>query len=91
MANLYTCLDELGETEQQVFSKLVSLGITGAKRSACHCPVANYLVSLGFSGVSIGSTATTDTQRAWLPEPVRLFAAHFDEGRYPEIDAATYG
>lgn len=87
MSNLYTCLDELGQTEAEVVAKLKQLGIKGARRSACHCIIAEYLVSLGFSGVTVGTTVTTDTQRAWLPEHVQTFAMHFDDGKYPELVA----
>lgn len=89
MSNLHTCLDELGRTEAEVVAKLKALGIKGAKRSAAHCPIAEYLVSLGFGGVTVSGTATTDTQRGWLPDPVRAFALSFDDGKYPELDAAN--
>jgi hypothetical protein len=74
MSNIYTDLDQLGETEVEVVAKLRSLGIRGTKHSASHCQVSEYLISLGFSGIFIGGgKVITDSMRAWLPLHVASF------------------
>ena len=87
MKDLSDCLNELGSHEFAVAEKLEALGIKGDKFSLCHCPIAKYLIKLGFIGVLVSPTkAKTDQQQCFLPTPVENFILHFDDGEYPELE-----
>jgi len=87
MKDLSDCLNELGSHEFAVAFTLEALGIKGAKFFLCDCPIAKYLIKLGFIGVSVSTVrAKTDQQQCFLPEPVADFILHFDDGEYPELE-----
>lgn len=92
-------LHELGGTPAQVAATLDAGGHYGDRGCAFSCPVADYLwtrfptcaqILVGQDNVLIYLDRDSDrfTFRVPIPAPVVAFAARFDTGVYPGLDAA---
>jgi len=87
MSRLLQALSDLGNTMDAVAATLRTKGIKGRRRSTCSCPVAKYLLSLGFVGVTVGDEVWVGDTMQRTPEAVCEFIATFDGGGYPDLDA----
>ena len=94
--DLKAALDALGSTKDAIARTLRDKGIKGERRSACNCPIAQYLRTCGWSGWSRvevsgrGVSAYDDLAppvRVSLPAAVFSFVLAFDGGCYPELEA----
>jgi hypothetical protein len=88
-------LASLGDTPDSVADHLRSLDIKGKSTSACLCPIANYIRSQGFGGVSVNHmTVVVNIAGSGIrppievrtPRPVRAFIQRFDDGVYLDLE-----
>jgi hypothetical protein len=86
-SSLKASLNRLGQTEDEVVDELIRLGIKGSRNDTCSCPLAMYLLSLGFIEIMVSDFITADTQEVCLPRHLFAFVVHFDEGKYPSLVA----
>lgn len=93
--SLAEALAELPDTADGIAAMLTEKGIRGERRRAACCPVANYLVGVGFEEASVGPTQIEvwsddgdidpDEMEAVTPWWVTEFIIRFDGGEWPEL------
>jgi hypothetical protein len=85
-ASLQQTLDFLGSNSNEVAIRLRQCNIRGQWMSRNTCPVAQYLMLSGFSGVKIGY-GYIQTHQGAIPTPsgIRAFIRRFDRYDYPEL------
>lgn len=84
-------LSALGATPTDIAGTLAILGITGERRVAHDCPIANYLASKGHyepvtGMLMIYAGKGENRVRIMPPEPIGQFLTKFDNGKYPELE-----
>jgi hypothetical protein len=95
MNELAKALEDLGETLEEVYTKLKEAGIKGRQTVCSMCPIANYLSELGFRSPKVGIGAgidagspTTDEIYLGVPhtEATKQFVRAFDDGHFPDLE-----
>jgi hypothetical protein len=80
----------LGNTPDEIADKLWTEGITGLRRSASYCPVAQYLrreyPSVSVSSTNIGVLSDGHGVVIGAPDPIVDFIYNFDTGSYLALD-----
>ncbi len=88
-------LIDLGNSPDEIATRLRLGGHVGVREEPCHCPVANYLLAHGITGVRVvGGDLEDDLDPLdpdvdrWTvptPEAVAEFVATFDAGGYDDL------
>ncbi len=87
--NLAQALAELSDPDG-IAAHLLARGIRGRRGSACVCPLAAYLTSLGFgdptvSVLGIGALIDGKHRRTPIRSAALEFIRRFDSGEWPEL------
>jgi hypothetical protein len=89
-------LKALGESEQEIYSNLLSQGCKGIRMEETYCPIAMYLKNKGYDSPSVDADCIytndvdmDDSMGGVCPEqPLRSFIQDFDSGLYPDLECA---
>jgi len=83
-------LKALGNSSSEISKSLSDKNITGSKCESAYCPVANYLISIGYSmpEVSQETIIVRLKEDHTINTPIELidFILEFDDGKYPELE-----
>lgn len=90
---LTQALNDLGNTQDEVYRTLKAQGFVGKPRTCDKCPVARYLNAKVGPGITVGKAtgAGWDSRTiisVMLPSPVLGFIEAFDEGVYSDLQAS---
>ena len=95
MNKLENDLMKLGATNNDIANTLCNKQIKGTKKSSCHCPIAKYLLSLGYEDPyvhgEIYATKGDCRVRVRFTNAISIFVSDFDKGKYPELEESAIG
>jgi hypothetical protein len=94
MSKLEQELNALGNNPLEIANKLMELGIRGEREDTCSCPIANYILALGYVKATVGSKRAgfwsmadeyDEYEECDIPDAVGKFIVAFDNGEFPEL------
>jgi len=88
--SLTEALNALPGTADAIAARLGAQGCRGARENAEHCPIANWLRTLGFVGPYVAPdyiVVDQEERSVPTPGPVADFTIRFDDGEWPELVA----
>ena len=88
---VFTALNALGKTPDDICTFLMRRGITGQRKSICKCPIAKYLreetgIVVSVSSESILADDIAETIKMTMPKNVGEFIVRFDRGEFGALN-----